>query len=78
MKTTAGTGKHTIQNTKVPLIQPVVPIKEQLKSLREAHERLIDENKTNIKTIKDLKIQMALLVHQRALIKEDEKEPKRT
>lgn len=44
-----------------------VPVTVQLKSLKEAHEALLKVNEENLKEIEDLKLQVALLVHERSL-----------
>ena len=43
-----------------------IPIYSQFKSLREAHEVFKKENNEKLKVIKNLKIQVALLVHERS------------
>ena len=47
-----------------------VPVTVQLKSLKEAHEALLKVNEENLKEIEDLKLQVALLVHERSLLPE--------
>ena len=44
----------------------IVPLTEQLRSLRVDHEALKNENDENLKVIENLKIQVALLVHERS------------
>ena len=44
-----------------------VPVTVQLKSLQDAHEALLKVNEENLKEIEDLKLQVALLVHERSL-----------
>ena len=47
-----------------------VPLTVQFKSLKVAHEALIKVNSDNLKEIDDLKLQVALLVHERSSQKE--------
>ena len=49
-----------------------VPLTVQFKSLKVAHEALIKVNSDNLKEIEDLKLQVALLVHERSSQKESE------
>ena len=49
-----------------------VPVTVQLKSLREAHEALLKVNSENLNEIEDLKLQVALLVHERSLQTENQ------
>ena len=60
---------ETKRNVPVP-----VPVTAQLKSLREAHAALIKENNENLKLIENLKLQVALLVHERSSKTQESKE----
>ena len=51
-----------------------VPLSTQFKSLQEAHEALISENKENLQTIDNLKEQVAFLEKLKPLIKVKSKE----